>query len=940
MTVVLVWLRLWVKLGQWSEAVDCYRQAVSLSDEPGKVLFGLGQALGQLQRWDEAIGEYRRAISLGFAGAEVRHHLGYALSQLGRWDEAVVELRLVVEVNPRSAQVRHQLGYALMKLGRWGEAAIELRKAVELYPGSAVVWQQLGDVLRELGEKKEASKLKAELLEVKKDAVTTYQIETSSADHTANFVPEQEVSLLRRESEPLAGIITRTKNRNVLLKRAAESIASQTFDDYVWVVVNDGGNPELVESTIIESGFDLSKVQIIHNSTSQGMQKASNIGIKASKSKYLAIHDDDDSWLPFFLQETISYLEERQSEKIKGVIVHTNKVDEVIADDESVKIISQKPYKDWVKNVSLSEILSANMFPPISFVYERKALETVGLYDESLPVLGDWDFNIRFLRHFNIGVIQEKLANYHHRNANFKSDYGNSLYSSLDKHIFFENLVKNRYLGISESSTKINDKLTTLAIDKKERTELPDVIMGILTCQKYQHKQQAIPDTWLQEVIKHNIPYFFIIGRPSSRTYVEGDILYVDAPDSYEHLPRKVYKFFEFVYNRTSYSHAFKIDDDCYLNVPAFLKCGFENVDYMGKIAGADENLDRGWHIGKCDDPDVGEYSGNYHGNWANGAVGYFLSRNGMKSLVEYPNVEHTALELYEDKMMGDILRKSNITVSSSKSYVVGAERQDKLTNYKLGFAAWSEAPYPHKNNDVVVFHSDAAPEILYKIHSNYYDKNYKNREFLRHSNWEQGWPDNLVCLERMDSKEINTCSTDILCFIVVRNEYLRLAYLLSYYREKGISKLFVVDNHSTDETLEYLLEQPDVYVWHTTRSYGQAKWGVDWVELLLKNYGIDRWCLLVDADEIFYYPDCEFKSIPQLCPELERKKKQAFTTILLDMYCDKPLEDTIYQRGQNFLKVCSYFDKEFHHFYAEKAGPHRNQKGYWGGLRQRFNNF
>ncbi|NEO58610.1 MAG: tetratricopeptide repeat protein [Okeania sp. SIO3B5] len=925
------------KLGQWLEAVEFYRQAVVLSGESGEVLFGLGQALGQLGRWEEAVVEYGRGISLGFDGAKVRHHLGYALAQLGRWEKAVVEYRLVLEVNPKSAVVRHQLGYGLMQLGRWREAEIELRKAVELHPGSAVVWQQLGDVLRELANRDEISGLKTELLQVKKDVVTTYQIETSSADCTAKFIPEQKVSLLKRENEPLVGIITRTKNRNILLKRAAESIVSQTFDDYVWVVVNDGGNPELVESTIIESGFDLSKVKIIHNPTSQGMETASNIGIKASQSKYLVIHDDDDSWSPFFLQETISYLEERQSEKIKGVIVHTNKINEVITDNESVKNISKEPYKDWVRSVSLWEVLSANMFPPISFVYERKALEMVGFYDESLPVLGDWDFNIRFLKPFNIGVIQKKLANYHHRPGNFNSDYGNSLYTSIDKHIFFENVIRNKYLGIRESPTKVNGKLTTLARDKEEYFKLPNVIIGILTCQKYQHKQQAIRDTWLHEVIKHNIPYFFIIGKPSSRTYFEGDILYVDAPDSYEHLPRKVYKFFEFVYNQTSYSHAFKIDDDCYLNVPAFLKCEFENFDYMGKIAGNNDNLDRWWHLGKCNDLDIGEYTGNYYGNWANGAMGYFLSRNAMKSLVEYPNVEHIALELYEDKMIGDILRKSNITVSTSGGYVVGGERQDKFTNHKLAFYPWDEAPYPHQNNNVVIFHSDAAPEILYKIHSNYYNKNYTNRQFLRHSNWERGSSYNKICLERMDIKEISTSATDILCFIVVRNEYLRLAYLLSYYREKGISKFFVVDNHSTDGTLEYLLEEPDVYVWHTTRSYGKAKWGVDWVELLLKNYGIDRWCLLVDADEVLYYPGCEFKSIPQLCQELERKNKQAFTTILLDMYSDKSIKDTIYHRGQNFLEVSSYFDKEFHHRYDEKAGFQKNQKGYWGGLRQRI---
>ncbi|MGD1700497.1 tetratricopeptide repeat protein [Dapis sp. BLCC M229] len=150
------WAKALGKLGRWSEAVELYRQGVVFSGESGEVLFGLGQALGQLGRWEEAVDEYRRAVGLGFEGAEVKHHLGYALGQLGRWEEAVVEYRLVVEINPRSAVVRHQLGYGLMRLSRWREAEVELRKAVELHPESAVVWQQLGDVLRELGEREEA----------------------------------------------------------------------------------------------------------------------------------------------------------------------------------------------------------------------------------------------------------------------------------------------------------------------------------------------------------------------------------------------------------------------------------------------------------------------------------------------------------------------------------------------------------------------------------------------------------------------------------------------------------------------------------------------------------------------------------------------------------------------------------------------------------------
>ena len=42
-------------------------------------------------------------------------------------------------------------------------------------------------------------------------------------------------------------VITRTRNRALLLRRAARSVERQTFRDFSWVVVNDGGDGEEVK---------------------------------------------------------------------------------------------------------------------------------------------------------------------------------------------------------------------------------------------------------------------------------------------------------------------------------------------------------------------------------------------------------------------------------------------------------------------------------------------------------------------------------------------------------------------------------------------------------------------------------------------------------------------------------------------------------------------
>jgi glycosyltransferase involved in cell wall biosynthesis len=177
-----------------------------------------------------------------------------------------------------------------------------------------------------------------------------------------------------------------------------------------------------------------------------------------------------------------------------------------------------------------------------------------------------------------------------------------------------------------------------------------------------------------------------------------------------------------------------------------------------------------------------------------------------------------------------------------------------------------------------------------------------------------------------------------ILGCIVVRNERLRLPYLLAYYRRLGVEQFLIVDNSSTDGTIDYLSVQKDVAIWQSDRSFNQANFGSAWFELLLQKHGIDHWCLTLDADEIFYYPNCETRSIQQLCADLDRDYKRAFTAILLDMYSERPIQETHYQTGQDLLQVCPYFDRQFYHSKVENSEPfpYQNQTRYVGGMRER----
>ena len=236
-------------------------------------------------------------------------------------------------------------------------------------------------------------------------------------------------------------VITRTRNRALLLRRAARSVERQTFRAFSWVVVNDGGDVEEVETIVAhakENGVD---AHVIHRTASTGMEAASNAGLAASKSDYVAIHDDDDTWNPSFLERTVSFLE--SDPLFVGVICHTEEVREEIK-GRSIVEKSRRPMNAEVHDIHISELFYRNLFPPISLLYRRKAIEAIGTYDERLPVLGDWDFNLRLILHGEIAVIEETLAYYHVRKSRHHAP--NSIHDTPYLHKRYEAVIRNRLI--------------------------------------------------------------------------------------------------------------------------------------------------------------------------------------------------------------------------------------------------------------------------------------------------------------------------------------------------------------------------------------------------------------------------------------------------------------------------------------------------------------
>lgn len=246
-------------------------------------------------------------------------------------------------------------------------------------------------------------------------------------------------------TRPRVSVVTRTKNRPVLLRRAIESVLAQEFTSWEMLIVNDGGAAEPVDALVtgVAPGVR-GRIRVIHNDTSLGMEAASNRALADATGDYVVIHDDDDSWEPAFLRTCVEHMD-RADDCVGGVVTHSTRVTERLQDD-AVEVELREPYTPGLVSITLIDMARSNMFPPIAFLYRRAALNHVGRYRPDLPVLGDWEFNLRFLSQYEIEVIPSALANYHIRPATTSGIYSNSLIGGLDLHKKFDTRLRNEFL--------------------------------------------------------------------------------------------------------------------------------------------------------------------------------------------------------------------------------------------------------------------------------------------------------------------------------------------------------------------------------------------------------------------------------------------------------------------------------------------------------------
>lgn len=196
---------------------------------------------------------------------------------------------------------------------------------------------------------------------------------------------------------PSVSVVMSVFNGEEHLSESIESVLSQSFKDFEFIIINDGST-DSTESILDFYARKDSRIKIVHQANS-GLARALNRAVRLSKADLIARQDADDISLFDRLEKQLELFRDRRNLVLCGTWF------EEIDEGGGTKLRTY-PFDDKTLRVNIKY---ANNFCHPSVMFSKKAFWACGRYDDEFVTAQDFDLWIRISKYGNIANVPEKL---------------------------------------------------------------------------------------------------------------------------------------------------------------------------------------------------------------------------------------------------------------------------------------------------------------------------------------------------------------------------------------------------------------------------------------------------------------------------------------------------------------------------------------------------
>ena len=207
-------------------------------------------------------------------------------------------------------------------------------------------------------------------------------------------------------------VIIPTYNPQEHLIYTIKSALKQTYNNIEILIVDDGSVIDTY--ALIHPYLSSGKVKYIQRENA-GTAAARNTGIINSTGEYVAFLDHDDIWLPEKIAEQVDVLERNPS---CGLTYCNFQV----LEDETGNLVDpdRKGESGWMydKFLSRSYITTASQI-----MVRRSCFNKIGIFDESLEIVDDYDIYLKISRFFEIKHDDKVMTYWRSHKSNASKNY-------------------------------------------------------------------------------------------------------------------------------------------------------------------------------------------------------------------------------------------------------------------------------------------------------------------------------------------------------------------------------------------------------------------------------------------------------------------------------------------------------------------------------------